>query len=450
LTKGTSAHGNAGEASIFLVLADRKLKLGGMLALVMPLSLVAGEAWENSRSLLARNYSDLVVVSIAGSGDEDLSFSADTGMGECLIIGRKTDTGSKRAIFIILNERPAFPLLGASAAEQIRRLIAEGTVRHLEDGPVGGTFLGFGDEIIGQALDAPIPESGGWNLARIADLSLAQTAYQLVNESRLWLPTMQGSEAAEIPITTVAAIGEIGPYHADINGLTSTGGVRGPFDISAVRPNSVPTYPVLWGHDAPRERTIVFDADCEGTPRRATPQEQRAIDLKVAKIWASASHCHFNRDFRFNSQSTGMQFTPRGTIGGHAWISIRLPSIEQEKALVLWGNTSLGLLLHWWHANKQQAGRGRGGILSLQTLPVLDVTALRPEQLTEAAKLFDSLAERELLPIHEIDNDPARKELDEKFVRNVLGLPESYLIPGGPLEILRMKLSREPSIRGKK
>jgi hypothetical protein len=44
LTKGTSAHGNAGEASIFLVLSDRKLKPNGTLALVMPLSLLCGDA----------------------------------------------------------------------------------------------------------------------------------------------------------------------------------------------------------------------------------------------------------------------------------------------------------------------------------------------------------------------------------------------------------------------
>jgi hypothetical protein len=37
LTKGTSAQGNAGEASIFQVLGHRKLKQGGTLALVMPL-----------------------------------------------------------------------------------------------------------------------------------------------------------------------------------------------------------------------------------------------------------------------------------------------------------------------------------------------------------------------------------------------------------------------------
>src|SRR5438552_16550417 len=85
LTAGTSAHGNAGEASIFLVLADRKLKQGGVLALVMPMSLMVGESWEGSRSLLTKSYSDLVVISIAGATDEDSSFSADTDMAECLV-----------------------------------------------------------------------------------------------------------------------------------------------------------------------------------------------------------------------------------------------------------------------------------------------------------------------------------------------------------------------------
>lgn len=145
-----------------------------------------------------------------------------------------------------------------------------------------------------------------------------------------------------------------------------------------------------------------------------------------------------------------MQFTSRLTIGGRAWLSIRLDSTEQEKALVLWGNTSLGLLLHWWHANKQQSGRGNIGKSALQTLPVLDVTALKPKQLAEAVKLFDAMSGQPFLPMHEIDIDPVRKELDEKFARKVLGLAAPIILPGGPLELLRMKLSREPSIRGHK
>jgi len=262
---------------------------------------------------------------------------------------------------------------------------------------------------------------------------------------------MNKAEAAAIPITTVGAIGEIGPYHADINGKTATGGIRGPFDISPGKRNSAPTYPVLWAHEAQRERTMSFDADSEGTPRRGrTLKEQASVALKVADIWKTASHCHFNRDFQFNSQSTAMQFSPRRTIGGRAWPSIRLASVEQEKAMVLWANTSLGLLLHWWHANKQQVGRGCISILALQPLPVLDTTALTQKQLAELVKLFDAMSKKPLQPLNEIDGDIIRKALDKEFLRNVLGLPEPILEPGGPLDLLYMKLSREPSIRGHK
>ena len=145
-----------------------------------------------------------------------------------------------------------------------------------------------------------------------------------------------------------------------------------------------------------------------------------------------------------------MQFTPRRTMGGRAWLSIRLSSVEQEKALVLWANTSLGLLLRWWHSNKQQAGRGSIGKSTLQTLPVLDVAALTARQLDAAVTLFDAMCGQPLLPLHEMDTDPVRKELDEQFARRVLGLAEPILIQDGPLTILRMKLSREPSVRGQK
>jgi len=101
-----------------------------------------------------------------------------------------------------------------------------------------------------------------------------------------------------------------------------------------------------------------------------------------------------------------MQFTPRKTIGGRAWISIQLATTRQEKALVLWANTSLGFLLHWHHANRQQSGRGSVGVLPLKTLPVLDGKALTPAQLDAAEKLFDTIRNRDLLPIYRLDGDP--------------------------------------------
>ncbi len=451
LPEGKSAHGNAGEASFFLVLSHRKIKAGGVLALVMPLSLISGEAWEASRALLANSYSDLVMVSIAGASNEEMSFSADTGMGECLVVGRKTGVASSRATFVVLKERPAYSLLGATAAKQICRLIEDKNLRRLEDGPVGGTPLYFGNDVIGQAIDAPISPAGLWNPSRIGDLSLAQAAYQLANNKRIWLPAMQESQAVSVPVAAVKSIGEVGPYHADINYSTSSGGIRGPFVISDIQKNFTPTYPVLWKHDATRETTLMFDPESEAQPRKAKNAGEKAIiNRKVAAIWATASHCHFNQNFRFNSQPTAMQYTARRTIGGRAWTSIRLASEKQEKALVAWANTTFGLLAHWYHANKQQSGRGNIGRTALQDLPVLDVTALSSKRLKAAVKIFDDLKDKQLRPFNEIDRDAIRRTLDERFAVEVVGLPGAAVQPGGPVELVRMKLAQEPSIRGGK
>ncbi|MFH1141191.1 MAG: hypothetical protein V1724_05930, partial [Chloroflexota bacterium] len=281
LLKGSSAHGNAGEASAFLVLADRKLKLWGTLALVMPLSLMSGEAWEKSRQLLRNSYGDLIVVSIAGARDDDLAFSADTGMGECLIVGHKTGARSDRATFVILNKRPDSQVVGASAAEQVHHAIAS-KPRRLEDGPVGGTPIRFGDDVIGYAIDAPLPDSGPWNLVRMADVALGQVAYQMAQNGLLWLPGTAKSDAVKVPITTVGKIGRVGPYHMDVNANTATGGIRGPFRIESLNGGAAPTYPVLWSHEADRERCIEFEADSEGVIRQgANPTEDAAVRSKV-------------------------------------------------------------------------------------------------------------------------------------------------------------------------
>jgi hypothetical protein len=113
---------------------------------------------------------------LRGSEGADLSFSADTGMAECLVVGRKRKPRQKsvetkeinRATFIVLNERPAFPLLGYGTARQIRQLIAAKNIRSLEKGPVGGTLLRFGNDVVGHAVEAALPE--GWNLSRVADI----------------------------------------------------------------------------------------------------------------------------------------------------------------------------------------------------------------------------------------------------------------------------------------
>lgn len=145
-----------------------------------------------------------------------------------------------------------------------------------------------------------------------------------------------------------------------------------------------------------------------------------------------------------------MQFTPRPTIGGRSWLSIKLASEKHEKALALWANTTLGLMLHWWHSNKSQPGRSSIGKTALESLPVLDVTTLSASQLNEAARVFSKLETKPLKPMHEIDIDDNRRLLDTEFLFGVVGLDKSLFDAHGPMSVMRAKLAAEPSIRGHK
>ena len=80
----------AGLASHFVDLAFRKVRAGGTIAFVLPLSMVAGTLWQKVRTAIGESFPHLVVATIAGAGSRDSSFSADTGMAECLLIGRKS------------------------------------------------------------------------------------------------------------------------------------------------------------------------------------------------------------------------------------------------------------------------------------------------------------------------------------------------------------------------
>jgi len=106
--------------------------------------------------------------------------------------------------------------------------------------------------------------------------------------------------------------------------------------------------------------------------------------------------------------------------------------------------------LHWWQANKQQAGRGSIGVTGLADLPVLDVSKLTAESLTKTVDIFDNLKHKELRPINEIDMDSIRHEIDTRLFTEILGFPAELVEPGGPLDLVRKKLALEPSIAGGK
>jgi hypothetical protein len=89
LGRATCADGNAGVASYFIALADRMVSATGTVALVLPLTVLQGQSGQKARDMWRKGYKDVKVVTIAAAKLHDKSFSADTGMGEALVIARK-------------------------------------------------------------------------------------------------------------------------------------------------------------------------------------------------------------------------------------------------------------------------------------------------------------------------------------------------------------------------
>ena len=419
-------HGNAGLASNFIDLAHVKLKPGGVLAIVLPASCVSGSSWGDARRLLEREYKDLTVLTIAAHGHTNLAFSADTGMGEALVLGTKCSSGSKgcgETLFVNLYLRPRTLAEAFEMARAVRRLTPQDRQGHLR----------MGDrEIIGTYIRAPLSQGG---CASLRETTLADAALGL-EEGMLRLP--QGY-AAPLATISLGVVGKRGLVHRDISGKTSDGAPRGPFDIIPIQ--GVPQYPALWGHDAERERGLVVSPDSEGAVRSG-------CDDHAVNVWnRTASQLHFNLDFRINSQSLTACLTPTKAIGGTAWPNFIPERDEWTLPLVLWANTTLGLLAFWWIGSRQQRGRARLTITQLPRLTVLDPRTLTSDQIAQAEDIFERFKEKTFLPANEAYRDGVRQALDRAVLVELLQLPEAVL---EPLSILRNQWCAEPSVHGGK
>jgi hypothetical protein len=452
LSAGGVAHGHAGMASYFADLADRKLAPGGTLALVLPLTAMSGSSWEKVRALWRTCYSSLMVVTIAEGGSHTRSFSADTGMAECLVVGRKARVvGENRAFFIVLARQPESTLHGELAAQIIRKVVSDGNIRRLEDGPFGGTRISLGETAEGEVIECPLPTEGPWQLVGIKDLTLAQTAHQL-SRGRIWIEGMAEGQSVPVPIARLEQISRrMGPHDLDITGgqVKSDGLPQGPFELV---PGATPTmaYPSLWNHDSAQMRRLRVEPDSHCRIRQVRGRIPATLQERAEARWATAARAHYNRDLRFNSQSIIVAMTEQPTLGGRAWPTVLFANTRHEIAFALWANSTLGLLCHWWMSNKAQSGRGTTTIMSTPAIPTLDVRQLSNEQLTAAAAEFQAVENHRFLPFDQLDEDEARADLDQRLLVTVLGLPESLCDHNGAMERLRRKLSVEPQIRGGK
>lgn len=92
---GYSGIGKAGLGAYFIVLADKLIKMGGRIGVVIPRAILSGVSWKKIREMLWNKYEIEYIISNYDPGNrvekvEGWNWSENTDLGEVIIISRKT------------------------------------------------------------------------------------------------------------------------------------------------------------------------------------------------------------------------------------------------------------------------------------------------------------------------------------------------------------------------
>ena len=426
------AHGKL-PYSYFVELADKKLKRGGRMGMILPTTVLAVNSFKKVREMWATEYHDVVVVTVAQKGGHDSAFSHDTSMTECIVVATKgVGENTGRAKFVSLSERPKSLLAGQSLAVLIQRHVV---TRRLEDEAHGGERLMIGDINMGQMLECPI-DAGEWGASRVKAMSLMQIAYQL-RQGTLRLPELL--EAIDIPICRLGEIGQVGASHRDIKDKDK----RGAFEMHRRESNVQEGHDAIWEMDnitPQRSMQVIPDYKAQIKPQNVEKAH------RILREHNSRTHYHLYLGFPANSVLAHWTETP--SLGVGSFTNVKLQDARYDAAWTLWTNSTFGMFCHWATAGKQQPGRGMLYLTTLQNVPSLDVRQLSDAQLKAADNIFADLKKARLKPYNECASDAWRHILDARLLAEVLGITDEETHRA--MQRLREMLSDEPSITGTK
>ena len=125
----------------------------------------------------------------------------------------------------------------------------------------------------------------------------------------------------------------------------------------------------------------------------------------------------------------------------NVWWPVTVEAEAKEKALVVWMNSSLGLLTILSQRTSTRGGWVAMKKADLKELPVLDPRHLSASQLQALSRLFDRLATAEFERLPNMAHCPARQALDDCLTQ-ILDLPD--------LSTLRTLFASEPVISNRR
>lgn len=421
-TKERDAAVTAGLPPAFIAAAAPKLRPGeGRLALVLPITVCTGPSWQQTRSLIERDFTLDTV--ITAHDPERWNFSDSTDLSESLLIAtRRVENGDSpdyEARFVSLWRNPR----GVIDAQKIAQSIETTTPARI--GEDGTALLSVDDRHVGEVVLMPSGQIAGkqWLGVQFARADVTRTASRLLHEKTVQIPGE--AQVGTVSLCAVKELGTVGPDRRDIwDGFERT--------------KTVTAYEMVDSHDTNKRAGLLVEPDNYLSPL-AVPKPGRKLK-PLGHLWPKSGRLLIAERWRLNTCRIVAMCVIRRVLSNVFW-SVHIGEIAQERALALWLNSSIGLLSLLATRNTTEGPWVALKKADLAEMPILDVRQLTQDQIDALHALFNEMAEDEFLPLPQMADDPARAKLDDGL-SEILGLPD--------LEPLRRLLASEPVVSNRR
>ncbi|MBW1947445.1 MAG: hypothetical protein JRI33_05840 [Deltaproteobacteria bacterium] len=413
----------AGLAAVFVALADRYLKTGGRLALVLPKALLSGVAWEPTRTLFRNKYALEYIV--ASHDPERWNFSESTNLSEVLIVAKKVNNSQEAGQTLQCLNLWRNPASAFDALSIYYSLIRGPEPLEFPQGQ-GSLELFLGREKMAEVLSFNWEQIKNWHIwllpCAFAQSDLIRAAHYLF-QGQLWLPGF--GVRGRVPLAPLHTFGSLGPDGRDIHDG---------FRLS----RSQTAYAAFWGTDTQSIKTLFQKPNAYLSPLNRA-KKGRPL-RRVEDLWPLAGRILLGARLRLNTRRIWAIRLNSPVLSNVWWpLSLKTEFCRDffEKSLSIWCNSTLALLSLLSVRQETEGAWVQFKKPILLKLPVLDLASLSEDQLKILSEAFDEVAEIPLLTFPEMAADPVRARIDTA-VAEALGLPD--------FSILRQLLAREPVV----
>jgi len=389
--------GQAGEGLLFLYLAHRFVRNGGVIAFVLPRNLLMGVSWFLARVLLATRY-HLKYVIVSSDPENGYNFSEGTSLSEVLIVAKRQDEHSldEETVIINLLRKPNTALEAIALADEIMKK------------KYGYVSLGGN---MAMAYVTRVKRSDllnyilNWNILVYEGLFKYLDSMIKRNEVEIGGITVRMPLSRFNDLITDMGVNRRGDVIEAFNLIVR--GNRVDCDAYRNRPN-VPYIPMICGGGEEVANRMLIQ------PNAYVPDMDNS---KTRRIKSLRTRFFLPNRIRWNTFHTiALRSTEPAISNVYFMVRTNLTE-EQEKALTLWLNSFWGILTVFAFMEITEEAFTSLNIAQWRVLPVLNVRELNEDAVKCLANAFDKYANADFGRLTEQFGRGTRMEMDVDVIK---------------------------------